>query len=157
MFFSCSRPFHVCYETPLLYTYHPHFLVLFLKSYVCVACLSFPFGFFLTIVRFDDLPCIGWCFLSFGGVCIWVVDLIFSVAIIITVTLSLPLCASVLGFLCCTVQSWVLTVSEKMYIMDSTMDMMYTYDRTCGNNSNNHDINIFNIFIVRPQYKFVDI
>lgn len=33
----------------------------------------------------------------------------------------------------CTVQSWGLDcVSEKMYIMDSTMDMMYTYDRTCG-------------------------
>jgi hypothetical protein len=50
------------------------------------------------------------------------------VAIIITVTLSLPLSLFFFSFFARTV--FGLTVSEKMYIMDSMMDMMYTYDRT---------------------------
>lgn len=67
-------------------------------------------------------------------------------AIIITVTLSLPLSLFFFfSFFARTV--FGLTVSEKMYIMDSMMDMMYTYDRTVQYDAKNELIDLFTSFL----------
>ena len=63
------------------------------------------------------------------GVCILVGGLVIIVAVIISL---LPLSLSFIAHLCVFFFARTvlrLTVHEKMYSMDSTMDMMYTYDR----------------------------
>jgi hypothetical protein len=137
LFMSVTKPH-------CLYNYHSWYYVFILV----VRLRGLP------IVRFDDLPCIGWCaFFVLGGVCIWVVANDFLLSWLL---LLMSLVIAIVFFMCvllacvCTVQSWVLDcVSEKMYIMDSTTDMMYTYDRTCGIRKKNlRDYILFTFFFL---------